>query len=39
MNKQELELELEQEMTLLDAAAFIAEAREELQRRLEDSDE
>ena len=31
MNTEELELELEQEMTLLDAAAFIAEAREEIE--------
>lgn len=35
MNTQELELELEQEMTMLDAAAFIREAREELERTTE----
>ena len=35
MNIEEIELELEQEMTNLEAAAFIAEAREEIERTTE----
>ena len=35
MKTEELELQLEQEMTLLEAAAFIREAREEIERKSE----
>jgi hypothetical protein len=39
MTTQEIEFELEQEMTLLEAAAFIAEAREEIENGKEAADE
>jgi len=35
MTTQEIEFELEQEMTLLEAAAFIRDAREEIERATE----